>query len=127
MNSKYWHPWLRGLPILGILWVVQAVGDRIWFALDHYTPSWDQAEYLTGALNYWRAFQTPQWFSSDWWISLWQLSSKIPPLVYISTAPFLSLFGPGPDQSTLVNLLYSAILLGSVYVLGTALFTVSVG
>nr|WP_225938807.1 phospholipid carrier-dependent glycosyltransferase [Kovacikia minuta] len=101
--------------------------DRIWFAIDHSTPSWDQAEYLTGALNYWRALQTPQWFSADWWTGLWQLSSKIPPLVYISTAPFLTLFGTGPDQSTLINLLYSAILLGSVYTLGTFLFNISVG
>ena len=127
MSVKHWHPLVRGLPVLGILWLVEAVGDRIWFALDHYLPSWDQAEYLTGALNYWQALQTPQWFAAEWWTSLWQLSSKIPPLVYLSTAPFLSLFGTGPDQSTLVNLLYSAILLGSVYVLGAFLFTVPVG
>jgi len=125
--GKHWQPWVRGLPVLGIIWLVEAVGDRLWFAFDHAIPSWDQAEYLTGALNYWRAFQTPHWFSADWWTSLWQLSSKIPPLVYISTAPFLSLFGAGPDQSTLVNLLYSAILLGSVYALGVCLFNLSVG
>ncbi len=127
MIGKHWQPWVRGLPVLGIIWLVEAVGDRLWFAFDHAVPSWDQAEYLTGALNYWRAFQTPHWFSADWWTSLWQLSSKIPPLVYISTAPFLNLFGAGPDQSTLVNLLYSAILLGSVYALGVCLFNVSVG
>jgi 4-amino-4-deoxy-L-arabinose transferase-like glycosyltransferase len=127
VSVKHWHPLVRGLPVLSILWLVESVGDRIWFALDHHMPSWDQAEYLTGALNYWQALQAPQWFSADWWISLWQLSSKIPPLVYISTAPFLSLFGAGPDQSTLINLLYSAILLSSVYVLGAFLFTVPVG
>ncbi len=117
---------MTGLPVLGWLWLVGAIGDRLWFALDHSIPSWDQAEYLTGALNYWRALQTPQWFSSDWWTHLWQLSSKIPPLVYIVTAPFISFFGAGTDQSTLVNLLFSVILLGSVYAIGVCLFTVPV-
>jgi len=120
------RPWVKGLPALGLIWLLGAIGDRLWFALDHHVPSWDQAEYLTGALNYWRALQTPHWFSGDWWTSLWQLSSKIPPLVYITTTPFLSLFGTGADQSTLVNLLFSAVLLGSVYAIGVCLFTVPV-
>lgn len=121
------QPWVKGLPVLGLIWLVGAVGDRLWFALDHSVPAWDQADYLTGALNYWRELQNPQWFSSFWWTNLWQLSSKIPPLVYLSTTPFLSLFGAGPDQSTLIHLLYSAILLGSVYALGSYLFRPIVG
>jgi 4-amino-4-deoxy-L-arabinose transferase-like glycosyltransferase len=104
-----------------------AVGDRLWFAMDRSVPSWDQAEYLTGALNYWRALQTPQWLSPDWWTSFWLLSAKIPPLVYVSTSPILGLFGAGFDQSTLVNLVYSAILLGAVYTLGVCLFSIPVG
>ncbi|XGV97437.1 MAG: phospholipid carrier-dependent glycosyltransferase [Leptolyngbya sp. BL-A-14] len=118
------RPWVRGLPALGLIWLVEAIVDRLWFALDHSIPNWDQADYLTGALNYWQALQTPQWFSGEWWIHLWQLSSKIPPLLYLSTTPFLSLFGPGFDQSTLVNLFYSAILLASVYTIGVCLLTV---
>jgi 4-amino-4-deoxy-L-arabinose transferase-like glycosyltransferase len=106
---------------------VGAIVDRLWFAIDHSVPNWDQADYLTGALNYRQAFQTAHWFSADWWLHLWQLSTKIPPLVYISTVPFLNLFGGGFDQSTLVNLVYSAILLGSVYALGVCLFSVSAG
>ncbi len=120
------RPWVRGLPALGLLWLLGAIGDRLWFALDYSIPSWDQADYLTGVLNYWQAFQAPQWFSGDWWTQLWQLSSKIPPLVYITTAPFISLFGAGADQSTLVNLLFSAVLLGSVYTVGVCLFTLPV-
>jgi len=89
--------------------------DRFWFALDSSVPSWDPADYLTGALNYWQALQHPQWFSGQWWESFWQLSSKVPPLTYIATVPWLNLFGTGPDQSTLINLVFSAILLGSVY------------
>lgn len=119
--------WRKGWLALAVIWCVGAVGDRLWFALDHSIPSWDQAEYLNAALMHWRALQTPNWFSTDWWVSLWHLSTKMPPLVFISTAPFLSLFGAGPDQSALVNLFYSAILLGSVYTLGWWLFSVPVG
>lgn len=127
MTGKNQRLWVRGLKPLGLIWLLGAIVDRLWFAIDHSVPSWDQADYLTGALNYQQALRTAQWFSADWWTQLWQLSSKIPPLVYISTTPFLNLFEGGFDQSTLVNLLYSAVLLGSVYALGVCLFSVSVG
>lgn len=119
--------WIDGLPILGGIWLIGAIVDRLWFAIDQSVPAWDQADYLTGVLNYWKALQHPQWFSGEWWTSFWMLSSKIPPFVYISTTPVISLFGAGADQSTLINLLYSAILLGAVYGLGLRLFSVQVG
>ena len=90
-------------------------------------PAWDQADYLAAALTYWRALQTPQWLSGEWWTGFWQLTNKIPPLVFISTTPLLSWFGAGADQSTLINLVFSAILLGAVYGLGAYLFNVQVG
>ncbi len=113
--------------ILGVIWLVSAVGDRLWFAIDNSIPSWDQADYLTGALNYWQAFQTPEWGNGDWWTSLWQLSSKIPPGTYMITAIFHSYFGLGEDIATLVNLLFSAILLVSVYGLGSRCVNQKVG
>jgi len=124
---KTQKPWVRSLLVLAAIWLLGALFDRLWFWMDHSVPAWDQSEYLTGALNYWQKLQSPRPWSGDWWVEFWQLSSKIPPLVYISTAPFLALFGSGPDQSTLVNLLYSAILLGAVYTLGTYLFAPTVG
>jgi 4-amino-4-deoxy-L-arabinose transferase-like glycosyltransferase len=121
------QPWIKGLPVLGIIWLVGAIVDRLWFALDRSMPAWDQADYLSAALTYWKALQAPQWLSADWWTGFWQLASKIPPLVFISTTPLISWFGGGSDQSTLINLLFSAVLLGAVYGLGTALFTPPVG
>lgn len=112
---------------LGIIWLCGAIADRLWFAIDRAVPSWDPADYLTGALNYWNALQHPHWFSSQWWTQLWLLSSKIPPLTYLSTVPILNLFGTGSDRATLVNLLYSAILLASVYGLGAILFNRTIG
>lgn len=117
----------KSLLILGIIWLVGAVSDRIWFALDHSVPAWDQADYLTGSLNYWRALQQPQWFSGEWWTSFWLLTSKVPPFTYIATAIVQHLFGTGADQATLVHLLFSAMLLGSVYGLGVQLFSIEVG
>lgn len=117
----------RSLLILGIIWLVGAVSDRIWFALDHSVPAWDQADYLTGSLNYWRALQQPQWFSGEWWTSFWLLTSKVPPFTYIATAIVQHLVGTGADQATLVLLLFSAMLLVSVYGLGVQLFSIEVG
>jgi len=112
---------------LGAIWLVGALCDRLWLALDHSVPAWDQTNHLTGSLNYLNALQHAQWFSGQWWQSLWKLSSKYPPLTYIVTAPFQQLFGTGPDQALLVNLLFSAVLLGSVYGLGKHLFSTQVG
>ena len=116
-----------GLLPLVIIWLAGAACDRIWFALDHDIPAWDQADYLTGTLNYWQALQNPQWFSPQWWTSFWQITTKVPPLTYIAAAIIQNLFGRGPDQATIVNLFFSAILLISVYGLGEKLFNRQVG
>lgn len=112
---------------LAIIWLVGAAVDRIWFAIDHVIPGWDQAGHLTGALTFRQALQAPEWFSGEWWTSFWMISPKFPPLTYISTVPFLNIFGTGTDQSTLINLLFSAILLGSIYGLAIQLFNPQVG
>jgi 4-amino-4-deoxy-L-arabinose transferase-like glycosyltransferase len=117
----------KSLLVLGIIWLLGAINDRIWFAFDRSVPAWDQAEYLNGALNYFEVFQHPQWFSGEWWTNFWLLSTKIPPLIFIATVPFLHFFGTDSDRATLVLLLFSAILLASVYGLGVQLFNRQVG
>jgi 4-amino-4-deoxy-L-arabinose transferase-like glycosyltransferase len=123
MNYQKHHGWVT---IAG-LWLLGAFCDRLWFALDRSIPSWDQADYLTGALNYWQALQTPVWFSGEWWRSLWLLSSKMPPGTYLITAFFHNFFGIEADHATLVYLFFSAILLPSVYGLGRLLFNRKIG
>lgn len=127
MDKDDRHNYRKGLLALGIIWLAGAVCDRIWFALDRSVPAWDQADYLTGSLNYWQALQHPQWFSGEWWASFWQLTSKVPPFTYIATAIVQNIFGIGADKATIVNLFFSAILLASVYGLGVELFSVEVG
>ncbi|MCX7594239.1 MAG: phospholipid carrier-dependent glycosyltransferase [Fischerella sp.] len=126
-NRKYPRKGYKSLLILSIIWLAGAVSDRIWLALDRSIPAWDQADYLTGTLTYWQALQDPQWWDGEWWQSFWMLSSKIPPLTYIVAAIVQNIFGTGSDQATLVMLLFSAILLGSVYGLGAVLFSEAVG
>lgn len=129
------------LSILALMWFIAAGVDQLWLALDHAIPSWDPADHLIGSLNYWWVLHPQQWLSADnginagslvnrlgnLWTSLWTLSSKYPPLLYISTAPFFSVLGRGADQASLVNLLYTGILLVSVYGLGRILFSAEVG
>ncbi|HHP7229273.1 MAG TPA: glycosyltransferase family 39 protein [Xenococcaceae cyanobacterium] len=125
ISTKSQH--FRNLVILLVIWFGVALCDRIWFWRDHAVPAWDQADYLNGALNYWNAWQNPQLFKGEWWRSFWLLSPKVPPLHYILTTPFLSIFGLTADAASLVMLLYNALLLVSVYGLGVTLFNASVG
>lgn len=113
--------------ILGLIWLGSGFCDRIWFALDHSVPAWDQADYLTGSLNYWQALQHPQWFSGEWWSSFWAISSKVPPLTYIIAAMVQQLFGTGPELATIALVLCSGVLIASVYGLGLVLFNRQVG
>lgn len=119
--------WQQGLIILGGIWLLGAVSDRLWYALDSSVPAWDQADYLNGVVNYWSALQDPQWLDASWWRSFWLLSNKIPPLNYILTAPLFNLGGIREDAATLIMLFYSAVLLVSVYGLGIVLFDVATG
>lgn len=127
MAQKKQHNQFTGMRALAVIWLVSALCDRLWLAQDHEIPSWDPTNHLTGSLNYLNALQHFQFFSEQWWNKFWMLSSKYPPLTYIVTAPFQQIFGTGPDQALLVNLLFSAILLRSVYGLGKYLFSPQVG
>lgn len=117
----------RELLTLAGIWLVSALCDRIWIALDHSVPAWDQTNHLTGSLNYLNALQHPQGFSQQWWQRFWILTSKYPPFTYIATAPFQQIFGTGPDQALLVNLLFTAVLIIAVYGIGKHLFNQKVG
>ncbi|BAT51950.1 hypothetical protein NOS3756_08810 [Nostoc sp. NIES-3756] len=108
--------------ILLIFFLTALVIDKIWLSLDESIPAYDQSAHLTTALHHYRIFQHFNIFSSDWWLSLWQLTpSYRAPFVYICTIPFL-LFGRSYDQAVLVNSLYTLIIIFSVYHLGIYLF-----
>lgn len=114
--------------ILIILWLISAIFDCLWLTLDHSIPAWDQSAHLIQALNHWRVLQHIQIFSGSWWNELWQQATSYrAPFVYLVTVPVLNLFGRGADQATLVNLIFTALLLASVYQLGKHIFTPKIG
>ncbi|MBV6625766.1 MAG: phospholipid carrier-dependent glycosyltransferase [Rivularia sp. (in: Bacteria)] len=115
------------LLILTLIWLLGVICDRYWFFLDKSIPSWDQADYLTGSLNYLQALQNPDLLNGEWWQNLWLLSSKIPPLTYIVTAFLQYFYGKGYDEATVIMLGFSFVLIFSVYGLGKILFGDSVG
>lgn len=116
------------IAILIILWLISAIFDCLWLTLDHSIPAWYQSAHLIQALNHWRVLQHIQIFSGSWWNELWQQATSYrAPFVYLVTVPVLNLFGRGADQATLVNLIFTALLLASVYQLGKHIFTPKIG
>jgi 4-amino-4-deoxy-L-arabinose transferase-like glycosyltransferase len=116
-----------GVILLG-LWGVTALLDLIWFQLDQAPPAWDQGDHLNRALEHWRLLQGFQPFDASWWRALWELSPGYrAPLVYLVTAPFFWLFGPGYDQAMAVNTLFTGVLIFATYGLGRTLFDRATG
>lgn len=126
-QSQTHRHWGRALAIVLLLWGLSAIADRLWFLADQSVPAWDQADYLSASLTYLRGLQQPQWGSGDWWTQFWKLRSKIPPLTYISAAIVQMVAGTGPDEAAIVLSLFSGVLLTSVFVLGTVLFSSQIG
>ncbi len=126
---------LGGLPWVLVLGLALTLGfDRLWFALDSHIPGWDEADYLNGALAYWRLLgglgDSPLISGDgvgDGWRSFWQLAPKIPPLVSVLTVPFFRLFGPGIDSATGLITLLTVPLVLVIYDLGSRLFKPAVG
>ncbi len=118
---------LAGWGAIALIWGLSALVDRLWFALDHTLPAWDQAEYLTSALTYQAALRSLDWTDAASWTAFWHLSPKVPPLTAIATVPFVALGGPSADAATRVNLVWSAIALVSTVCLGRDLFGRRVG
>ncbi|MGP1386702.1 MAG: glycosyltransferase family 39 protein [Thainema sp.] len=109
------------------LWLFAILIDVIWLKWDQSIASWDPADHLIGSLNYWWTLVNSRPLDRAWWDGVWTLSSKYPPLLYLSTVPFRIIFGTSADAAVLVNTLYTGILLGSVYGLGRHLFSARVG
>ncbi len=126
MQKTKRRPW-QVMGILLLIWLVSAVVDLVWLKCDRAIPAWDQADYLTGSLNYHQALQNAQWWDSQWWRSFRLLSSKIPPFTYMAAAIIQQIFGTGQDSAMLVNLLFNGVLIVAVYGLGVELFSVEVG
>lgn len=115
------------LSVLGLIWLVFNLIDRLWLTLDTFPPAWDQSNHLTNSLRFLDALQHPQFFDGDWWRNFWMISTKYPPVTYITSVPFQMVFGTGNDNALLSNLFYSGLLIVCVYAIATTLFNSQVG
>ena len=67
--------------------------DQTWLHLDHDLPSWDQAEYLSSAIDHGRQLgllNSGQW---EGFKALLDLSQKIPPLSSIISGSLMAVVG----------------------------------
>lgn len=117
----------RNWLVLLAIWGLAIALDGVWLWLDRAIPSWDPADHLIGSLNYAWMVGNAQWTAPDWWQGIWTLTSKYPPLLYLSTAPIINLLGRQPDVAVLVNAGFTGLLLVAVYGLGRHLFNAEVG
>lgn len=109
---------------LCLIFILNVSYDYHWVKADTTPPSWDQSSHLIRSMDYYYSFtQESPVFSGD------QLSYVYfyPPLYPLSTALFYMIFGTSPDSAILVNSIYLAILLFSVYGIGTRLFDKKTG
>ncbi len=97
--------------LLALLWLGHAIATLVWLRLDNRFPVGGAAVELTRALR-----------AADNLGQLAGASDGQPPLYYLITAPLIWLGGRGPDVATLVNLLWLALLMASVYGLTRRLF-----
>jgi len=99
---------------LSALWLLSTWFDRSWILTDQRLPSWDQAEYLSSALEHGRVLGLVEPGHWQGWGNLLDLSPKIPPLASLISGSVMALTGDGPDQASWVLSLWNAVLLVTV-------------
>jgi 4-amino-4-deoxy-L-arabinose transferase-like glycosyltransferase len=113
--------------ILASIWFLGVLIDRIWLSLDQGLPGFDEAYYLNLAVKYGDLFTKFSWFDGGWWHQFWSLTPTDTPLLYLISQPLRGVGVTGVDSYLWVNVVASAVLLGSIYVLGRLWFTPPLG
>ncbi len=96
---------------MAALWGTATALDRLWLALDRRLPSWDQADYLNSALDHGRALGLIPPGTWRGWLSLLDLSPKIPPLASLVNGTVLAIAGDLPDQASWALAVWQALLM----------------
>ncbi len=99
---------------LGVIWCLSCVLDHTWLHLDQRLPSWDQAEYLSSAIEHGRQLgllSPGRWEGVE---ALLDLSPKIPPLSSIISGSLMAVVGQSPDQAGWILSLWHGVLLLTV-------------
>ena len=96
--------------LLGI-WLLSTAVDRLWLHADQGIPSWDQAEYLSSALEHGRGLGLIEGGRWQGWQALLDLSPKIPPLSALISGSVMAIAGSSFDQASWVLSLWHGLLL----------------
>ena len=104
-----------------LIWLLSTWFDRAWLSNDQRLPSWDQAEYLSSALEHGRGLGLLP--PSEWngWHALLDLSPKIPPLSALISGSLMAFIGEAADKASWVLSLWHGLLLIVVAVWGRVL------
>ncbi len=109
--------------VLGVMLLVSIALDRLWLALDHTVPTWDEAYHLNIALAYRETLAAGlRLGDGGWWAEMWGHAPMKPPLGNILAGAAMLWAGPHADAA-LWSFLPAILLLGlSVWWLGARLF-----
>jgi len=91
-RAKWLHQPLWWAAIF-LLWLISTWIDRRWLSLDQCLPNWDQAEYLSSAIEHGRGLGLLgqcRWLG---WGALLDLSPKIPPLSSLISGTVMAIAG----------------------------------
>ena len=99
---------------LGLIWCLSCLLDHTWLQLDQRLPSWDQAEYLSSAMEHGRQLGLLSPGRWDGVEALLDLSPKIPPLSSLISGSLMSVVGQTPDQAGWILSLWHGVLLLTV-------------
>ena len=117
------HPfssWLWWGALL-LIWLLSTWFDRTWLFHDQRLPSWDQAEYLSSALEHGRGLGLLAPREWNGWQALLDLSPKIPPLSALISGSVMAFTGETADKASWVLSLWHGLLLIIVAQWGRAL------
>lgn len=105
--------------ILLAVFILTTAYNYHWVKADITPPAWDQANHMISALGYYYELTNP---SAQMVSNILSVDNYYPPFYAFSTAIFYLFFGTSPDASIMANSIYLAVLLLSVYGIGTRLF-----
>jgi 4-amino-4-deoxy-L-arabinose transferase-like glycosyltransferase len=109
-----------GLTAAIALAVFATLANGVWLLLDHSNPSWDQARYLSTALQYKDAFHIGG--PIELLHSIDRADSSHGPLFTIALLPALSIFGTSNSSGLVVNLVAAPVLYLAAGEIAYALF-----
>ena len=105
-----------------ILWTFGC--NLVWTILDTRPPSWDQSTHLHIAFKYASVFSSG---TKRMWRDLLSVEPFYPPLYHLSLLPVFKIFGFSADNAVIVNSLFLAVTLLSIYGIGVRLYDRNTG